>query len=96
MCRSIHQLHNYQPPATEQEIREAAVQYVRKISGMTRPARVNQAAFDSAVDAVTAATAELLGSLVPLAPSHDREVDRRRARLRWERREMGRPTQTAG
>ena len=86
MCRSIHPLHNYIPPTTADEVRAAAVQYVRKVSGMTRPATSNQAAFDRAVDAVTASTQELLASLVASSPPHDRAIERQRARARWERR----------
>ena len=87
MCRSIQPLHNYDPPTTADEIGAAALQYVRKISGATRPARVNQAAFDTAVTAVAAATEELLRSLVATTPPHDRALDRRRALERRERRE---------
>jgi hypothetical protein len=87
MCRSIHPLHNYEPPTTTDEIREAAVQYVRKISGMTRPARVNEAAFDRAVESVAAATGQLLEALVATTPPHDRAVERARARARFERRQ---------
>jgi hypothetical protein len=87
MCRSIQPLHNYQPPTTEAEVRAAALQFVRKISGSTRPAHVNQAAFDRAVDAVSAATAELLGSLVATTPPHDRAVEMARRRARFERRQ---------
>jgi hypothetical protein len=85
MCRSIQPLYNYDPPSGQEEVRAAALQYVRKISGMTRPARVNGAAFDRAVDAVAAATHELLESLVATSPPHDRALDRQRARARWER-----------
>jgi hypothetical protein len=88
MCRSIHPLHNFEPPTTADEIREAAVQYVRKISGMTRPARVNQPAFDRAVEEVAAATSLLLESLVSTTPPHDRVVERERARARFERRQL--------
>lgn len=88
MCRSIQQLHNYEPPTTADEVNAAALQYVRKISGMTRPAGANQAAFDRAVASVAAATAELLAGLVATSPAHDRSVDRERARARWERRRV--------
>ena len=91
MCRSIHPLHNYEPPATDDEIRAAALQYVRKISGMARPSRVNEAAFGDAVDAVSAASARLLGALVAAGSPHDREKDRERARQRWRRRAAARP-----
>ncbi len=86
MCRAIRPLHNFAPPATADEIHEASVQYVRKISGMTRPAQANEAAFARAVAAVESASAELLGSLVAGAQPRDRERERERARARWERR----------
>jgi hypothetical protein len=90
MCRSIQPLHNYEPSAGADEVRAAALQYVRKISGMTRPARVNQAAFDAAVERIAAATQELLAGLVATAPPRDRTAERQRARVRWEqRRERG-------
>ncbi len=90
MCRSIQPLHNFEPPTTPEEMRAAALQYVRKISGMTRPSRLNEQAFDRAVEAVSAATDELLASLVASTPPHDREVERRRARERFLRREVAR------
>ena len=90
MCRSIHPLHNYDPPATDQEVGAAALQFVRKISGMTRPSAANQAAFDEAVAAITAVSTELLARLVTAAPPRDRAVDRERAKVRWERREARR------
>jgi len=86
MCRSIQPLHNYHPEASPEEVRAAALQYVRKVSGMTRPAAVNQESFDRAVDAVAAATQVLLGSLVATTPAHDRAIERQRARARWEQR----------
>ena len=86
MCRSIQPLHNYEPPTTPDEIRAAALQYVRKTSGMTRPAPVNETAFARAVEAVSAATEELLAALVATTPPHDRAVERARARARFERR----------
>ncbi len=82
MCRSIHTLHNFEPPATEDEVRAAALQYVRKISGSTEPSRANAAAFERAVDLVTAASAELLDQLVTSAPPKDREVEAAKARAR--------------
>jgi hypothetical protein len=82
MCRNIKTLHNFEPPATEDEIRSAALQYVRKISGTAKPSRANEAAFARAVDAVTAASAELLGSLVTSAPPRDREEVAAKARAR--------------
>jgi len=89
MCRSIQPLHNYEPPTSDDEVRAAAMQYVRKVSGMTRPAAVNQAAFDRAVETVSTATRQLLGGLVATSPPHDRTIERQRARARWERRESG-------
>ena len=86
MCRNIHQLHNFDPPATPDEVHAAALQYVRKIAGSTRPSQANQAAFDRAVAAVAAATAELLDSLVTNAPPKDREVEAAKARARAEKR----------
>ena len=86
MCRSIQPLHNYEPPTTPDEIRAAALQYVRKISGMTRPGHVNEAAFDRAAEVVSEATADLLAALVATSPPHDRAVERARARARFERR----------
>jgi hypothetical protein len=82
MCRNIRPLHNFDPPASEQEARDAALQYVRKISGSTKPSRANQEAFDRAVDAVTAATVQLLDGLVTTGPPKDREreAEKRRAR----------------
>ena len=82
MCRNIRPLHNFEPPATEDEVRGAALQYVRKISGYTKPSQANAEAFDRAVEAVTAATLRLLDELVTTAPPKDREVeaDKRRAR----------------
>jgi hypothetical protein len=86
MCRSIHQLHNFEPPATAEEIDAAALQYVRKIAGSTRPSAVNQEAFDRAVAAVSAATADLLASLVTTAAPKNREVEAAKARARAEQR----------
>ena len=82
MCRNIHVLHNFEPPATDEEIEAAAVQYVRKVSGTTRPSAANQAAFDEAVRAVTQATTTLLDALVTKAPPRDREVEAARAKAR--------------
>ncbi|GAA0456955.1 hypothetical protein Aca07nite_51330 [Actinoplanes capillaceus] len=86
MCRSIHQLHNFEPPATPDEIQAAALQYVRKIAGTARPSQANQAAFDQAVAAVAAATAELLANLVTNAPPRNREEEAVKARARAEKR----------
>lgn len=82
MCRNIRTLFNFAPPATEAEIRAAAVQFVRKLSGCTRPAKVNAAAFDGAVDEIAAAAARLLASLQTTAPPRDRDVEAERARAR--------------
>ena len=86
MCRNIHQLHNFEPPATPDEVHAAALQYVRKVAGATRPSQANQAAFDRAVAAVTAATAELLADLVTTAEPKNREIEAAKARARAERR----------
>ena len=82
MCRNIKTLHNFEPTATEEEIRSAALQYVRKISGYTKPSQANAAAFERAVDAVAEASSELLGELVTSAPPKDREVEAAKARAR--------------
>lgn len=86
MCRNIRTLHNFEPPATDDEVRAAALQYVRKISGATKPSKANEAAFERAVDAVTAASRELLAALVTTAPPKDREVEAARARERARKR----------
>ena len=83
MCRNIHTLYNFEPPATQDEVRDAALQYVRKISGFTKPSKANEAAFDQAVDAVAAASQELLGQLVTSAPPKDRELEAAKAQARW-------------
>jgi hypothetical protein len=82
MCRNIRELHNFQPPATEEEIRAAALQYVRKVSGSTKPSKANEAAFEQAIDRVAEATAELLDALVTNAPPKDREVEAAKRRER--------------
>jgi hypothetical protein len=82
MCRNIKTLHNFEPPATEQEIRASALQFVRKISGFARPSQVNKEAFDRAVDQVTTAAHDLLASLVTSAPPRDREAEAAKARVR--------------
>ena len=82
MCRNIKTLHNFEPPATDEEIRASALQFVRKLSGFTRPSRTNQAAFDHAVARVTNAAHELLDSLVTTAPRRDRAVEAEKARAR--------------
>jgi len=86
MCRNIRQLHNFEPPATPDEVRAAALQYVRKVAGTTHPSQRNQEAFDRAVDAVAAATQELLAALVTAAPPKDREIEAARARERAAKR----------
>jgi hypothetical protein len=82
MCRNIKTLHNFEPPATEDEIRASALQFVRKLSGFARPSQANQLAFDRAVDQVTAAARELLASLVTNAPPRDRDEEAAKARAR--------------
>jgi hypothetical protein len=82
MCRNIRTLFNFEPPATDQEIREASVQFVRKLSGFSRPSKANELAFGQAVDQVTAASQALLQSLVTNAPPRDREVEITRGRAR--------------
>jgi hypothetical protein len=86
MCRNIHQLHNFEPPATGDEIRAAALQYVRKVAGATRPSQANQEVFDRAVAAVAAATEELLADLTTAAPPKNREIEAAKARARAEKR----------
>jgi hypothetical protein len=82
MCRNIRTLHNFEPPATPDEVRAAALQYVRKVSGSAAPSRANAAAFERAVDAVTQVTRHLLDELVTTAPPRDREVEAAKARER--------------
>jgi hypothetical protein len=82
MCRSIHTLYNFEPEASDEEVRAAAIQYVRKISGFTKPSRANEEAFARAVDAVAAASERLLGELVTTAPAKDREVEAEKKRAR--------------
>jgi len=86
MCRNIKTLHNFEPPATEDEIRAAATQYVRKISGAAKPSKANEEAFARAVDEVTAASTRLLHELVTAAPPRNREVEAERARERGRKR----------
>jgi hypothetical protein len=86
MCRNIHTLFNFEPPATEDEVRGAALQYVRKISGFTRPSQANEAAFSRAVDEVAEASKRLLDELVTSAMPKDREVEAERARARAAKR----------
>jgi hypothetical protein len=86
MCRNIRTLHNFEPAATEDEIQASALQYVRKISGSTKPSQVNREAFDEAVEEVAAVTTKLLDRLVSSAPPKDREVEAAKARARSEKR----------
>jgi hypothetical protein len=82
MCRNIRTLHNFEPPATEDEIRASSIQYVRKISGFTKPSQANAEAFERAVDEVADVTRRLLGELVTNAPPKDREVEAAKAKAR--------------
>jgi hypothetical protein len=82
MCRNIRTLYNFEPPATDEEVRAAALQYVRKISGFTKPSAANAAAFERAIDQVAEISAELLSELVTNAPPKDREVEAAKARAR--------------
>ena len=86
MCRNIRQLHNFEPPATSDEVKAAALQYVRKISGTTKPSQANLAAFEHAVEQVAIVSQELLDSLVTNAPPKDREVEAAKARERAAKR----------
>ena len=86
MCRNIHTLFNFEPPATDEEVRGAALQYVRKVSGFTKPSRPNEEAFERAVDEVAEASRRLLDQLVTTAAPKDRDVEAARARARAEKR----------
>ena len=86
MCRNIHTLYNFEPPATEHEVHAAAEQFVRKVSGFTKPSRANEDAFARAVEDVAAVTRRLLGELVTQAPPRDRGVEAERARERAKKR----------
>jgi hypothetical protein len=86
MCRNIRTLHNFEPPATDEEVSDAALQYVRKISGSTKPSQTNAEAFDRAVEEITEATQRLLAGLVTTAPPKDREVEAAKRRARAEKR----------
>ncbi len=86
MCRNIRTLHNFEPPATEDEVRAAALQYVRKVSGSTKPSKANELAFGRAVDEIATITSRLLRELVTAAPPRDRELEAARARARAEKR----------
>jgi hypothetical protein len=87
MCRNIRTLYNFDPPADDAEVRGAAMQYVRKVSGFNKPSAANAEAFDRAVDAVAEATATLLGALTTSAPPKDREAEAAKGRARWEKRQ---------
>jgi hypothetical protein len=86
MCRNIRTLHNFEPPATDEEVRAAALQYVRKISGFSKPSKANAEPFERAVEAVAEASMRLLGELSTSAPPKDREVEAAKARARSEQR----------
>jgi hypothetical protein len=86
MCRNIKTLYNFSPPASKDEIRASAIQFVRKLSGMNAPSKANEAAFNRAVDQVTKAAEDLLSSLVTMAPPRDRDVEAAKARARNEQR----------
>jgi hypothetical protein len=86
MCRNIRMLHNFEPPATEEEVRAAALQFVRKVSGATRPSKANLAAFERARDEITATTIRLLDELVAQGPPKNREEEAEKGRLRWQQR----------
>ena len=86
MCRNIRTLHNFEPPASQEEVEAAALQYVRKVSGSTRPSQANAEAFDRAVEQVTAITRELLDQLVTAAPPKDREIEAAKAKARAAKR----------
>jgi hypothetical protein len=99
MCRNIKTLHNFKPPATDEEIRASSLQFVRKLSGFTKPSKANEAAFTRAVDQVTQAAHELLASLVTNAPPRDRDVEAAKARARTAERfraVMSEPPAVAG
>jgi hypothetical protein len=82
MCRNIRQLHNFEPPATEDEVRASSLQYVRKVSGSNKPSKTNEAAFERAVDDIAAITRHLLEHLVTTAPPKDREIEAAKAKAR--------------
>ncbi|HEY3663059.1 MAG TPA: DUF2277 domain-containing protein [Chthoniobacterales bacterium] len=86
MCRNIKRLHNFQPPATEDEIRDSATQYVRKLSGFSHPSKANEESFARAIEAVTRVSCELLGSLVTTAPPLDRQVEAAKAKAKFRAR----------
>jgi hypothetical protein len=86
MCRNIRTLFNFEPPATEEEVRAAALQYVRKVSGTTKPSKANEAAFARAIDEIAHITLHLLDDLISSAPPRHREEEAAKARLRWQKR----------
>jgi len=86
MCRNIKTLFNFEPPATDEEIRASAIQYVRKLSGSTKPSKANEAAFEHAVDAITDITRDLIDALVTTAPAKDRDTEVAKARARAQKR----------
>jgi hypothetical protein len=86
MCRNIRQLHNFDPPATHEEVHDAALQFVRKISGSNKPSQANEEVFNRAIEEVTAATARLLDGLVTNAPPKDREAEAAKRRAAYEKR----------
>jgi hypothetical protein len=88
MCRNIRVLHHFEPPTTPEEIHAAALQYVRKVSGTTKPSQANQAVFDAAVEAVAAATTKLLDQLDARGEPRTREGEMIKAKLRWEKRDL--------
>jgi hypothetical protein len=90
MCRNIRVLHHFEPPTTPEEVEAAALQFVRKVSGSTRPSQANQAAFDRAVEAIAAITRELLDELEPRGEPRTREGEAAKARARWEKRAVER------
>ena len=87
MCRNIRVLHHFEPPTTPEEIRDAALQYVRKVSGLAKPAIADRAAFERAVDEIEASTARLLAALPARGEARTREGEREKARVRWARRQ---------
>ena len=95
MCRNIKTLHNFKPPATDEEIRASSLQFVRKLSGFTKPSKTNEAAFNHAVDRVAQAAHELLGALVTNAPPKDRDVEAAKARARTAERFRSAPANQA-
>ena len=87
MCRNIRLLHNFEPPTTDEEVRDAALQFVRKVSGVRAPAVADEAAFTRAVEDIAATTRALLGALPKRGPTHTREKEKDKARMRWAARE---------